>query len=120
MVGVAVGWIAYIFAGLFSSTSGSQTVWLPPPVVQRARPTQAAPAPIWGPGDTTAKAPDRNTDSSTSPARAVASNSDGPPLTASSPARDPSEFWGDAPYGVAPDYSIPPLTPVNPLVGPDF
>ena len=118
MVGVAVGWIAYVFAGLFSSPSDSQTIWLPPPVVQRVLPAEAAPAPIWGPGDIAAMGSNRDTDSGQG--RATAFSSDGSSLTASAPAPDPTANWGDGPYAVAPEFTVPPITPVHPVLGPDF
>jgi len=110
-VSVAVGWIASISAGLSSPPSDPQTLWLPPPVVQRALPADSEPAPTWGPGATGAQGSNRNTDSQS---RAAASSA------ASAPATDPTSVWGDAPYVVAPTGPVPPITPVHPLLGPDF
>ncbi len=110
MVGVAIGWIAYVFSGLLSSPSDSQTIWQPSAAEALALPAEAAPTPTWGPGDTAANGSHR------SQGRAAASNSDASPLTASAPPPDPTPDWG----GVPPGARIPPITPVHPLLGPDF
>ena len=110
MVGVAVGWIAFIFTGLLSAPSDSQTIWLPPPVVQRGLPAEADSAPTWGPGNIEAQGSNQNTETQ-SPAAGSAP---------SAPAPDPMAAWGDAPYVVAPYGAVPSITPVNPLLGPDF
>ena len=115
MVAVALGWIVYMFAGLFSSPTDSQTIWSPPSVVQGALPAEAEPTPTWGPGNRATGGFNRNT----GPGRAAAPNSEGS-LMESAPAPDPMSVWGDAPYAVAPTVPVPSITPVHPLLGPDF
>ncbi len=115
MVAVALGWIVYMFAGLFSSPSDSQTLWSPPRVVvQRALPATSA----WGQANRTSAGPNQNT--SSRPSRITASNSEGS-LTESAPPPDPDILWGDgAPYAVAPEGRVAPLSPIHPALGPDF
>ena len=115
MVGVALGWIVYMFAGLFSSPTDSQTIWSPTPVIQRALPAKVEPTPTWGPENRVT----RESNQATGPGRTAASNSGGS-LTEAAPPPDPTTLWGDAPYVVAPEGKVPPITPVHPLLGPDF
>ena len=120
MVGVAAGWVAYVFAGLFSSQADSQAIWLPPAAVQQTPlSTEATSAPIWGPRTTEAKTSDRDTDSRQG--RATASRLKGPLLRSPAPSPPRStRVLGDAPYLEAPEVPIPPLSPLPPGLGPDF
>ena len=133
MVAVALGWIVYMFAGLLSSSpSDSQTMWSPPRVVpQRALPS----TPAWGQANRTSAGPNQDTstwgqanrtsaepnqDTSSRPSRITASNSEGS-LTESAPPLDLDMLWGDgAPYAVAPEGRVDPISPVHPVLGPDF
>lgn len=119
MVAVALGWIVYMFAGLFSSPTDSQTLWSPPRVVvQRALPIEASSAPAWGQATRASDGP--NQDTASRPSRITASRSEGS-LTESAPTPDPELLWGDgAPYAVAPEGRVDPISPIHPALGPDF
>ena len=119
MVAVALGWIVYMFAGLFSSPTDSQTLWSPPRVVvQRALPVQATSAPAWGPAHSSTDG--FNRDTASRPSRVAVSNSESSP-TESAPPPDPELLWGDgAPYAVAPEGRVDPISPVHHALGPDF
>ena len=123
MVGVAAGWVVYTFAGSLFSPAGSQTVILPAVNVQPAPlSTAVGPVPVWGSGDNTANPPDPPIDRASRPSRvSAASRSDRSPRVPSvPPERDPTAVWGDAPYVVAPEVPIPPMSTLPPGVGPDF
>jgi len=104
MVGIAAGWVAYTFAGTFSSPADSQASLLLPAVVQPApSPTEVVPAPIWGAETPTAKASPQPT----------ASRQNRAPRSESRP--DPRADWV-----VAPEIAIPSMQTHPPGVGPDF
>lgn len=123
MVGVAAGWVIYTFGSSFSPTADAQrdilqTVSAPSAPLDAA----TAPVPVWGSGDNAANPPDSAPDRISRPSRASAtSRSDRPTQTPSTPQeRDPTSVWGDAPYVVAPEVPIPPLSTLPPGVGPEF
>jgi len=117
MVGVAAGWVAYIFAGSLFSPAGSQASLLPAEIVQPAPlPTEVAPVPVWGSGDNTATASNPTRDRASRPSSAASRSNRRP---SAPPERDLS-VWGDAPYVFAPEVPIPPLSTLPPGVGPDF
>lgn len=121
MVGVAAGWVAYTFAGSFSSPAGSQASLLPAEIVQPAPlPMQAVPVPVWGSGDSTASPSNPALDRAARPSRAssAASRSDRPPPAPQE--RGPARFRDGAPHVFAPEVPIPPLSTLPPGVGPDF
>ena len=116
MVGVAMGWIAFIFAGLFSPPSDSRTLWSPPAVVQRTLPAKVEPPPTWSTGNRATRESNR----ATGPVRTTAPNSGGS-LKESALPPDLDTLWGDgAPYAVAPEGKVDPISPVHPALGPDF
>ena len=119
MVAVAAGWVAYTFAGSLSSPAESQASLLPAAVVQQAPlPTEVAPVPVWGSADNTAQPPNARVNRAARPSRApAASPSDRRPSTP--PERD-LMVWEDAPYVVAPEVPIDPLSTLPPGLGPDF
>ncbi len=108
MVGIAALWVASVFAGLLSSPSESQAIWLPPPVVQRPLPAELAPAPTWGPGAGAANGSKRSTNS-----RQLGAASSSAAQTPSTPATEMFFIEGA-------EVPIPSLTPLPPGVGPDF
>jgi hypothetical protein len=102
MVGIAAGWVAYSLAGSLFSPTGSQASSLPPEIVPPAPlPAQTAPVPI-------RESEDRTTARSNRPPR----------KPSALPERDP--VWGEAPFGVAPEVPVDPLSTLPPGVGPDF
>ena len=104
MVGIAAGWVAYTFAGTFSSPAESQVSLIPPTVVQQAPlPTEEPHVPIWGAETPTAKASPQPT----------ASRQNRAPRSQSRP--DPRADWV-----VAPEVAIPSMQTFPPGVGPDF
>ena len=123
MVGVAAGWVAYTFAGSFSSPADSAVSLLPPTVVQQApSPTELAPVFVWGNGTNNANPSNPTLDrAARTPRPSAASLSNQPARTPSAPPqRDPTAVWEDAPYVVAPEIPIDPLSTLPPGVGPDF
>ncbi len=118
MVGVAAGWVVYTFAGSLSSPADSQTSILPSAIVVPAPPpTGMAPVPVWGSGNNTVPPSNPARDRASRPSSA-ASRSDRRP--SAPPERDPTAVRGDAPYVVAPEVPIDPLSTLPPGVGPDF
>ena len=108
MVGISALWVASVSAGLISSSSESQAIWLPPPVVERPLPAGLASVPTWGPGDRAANGPNRSANSRQLGAA--------PSSAAQTPSTPRSEMF----FIEGPEVPIPPLTPLPPGVGPDF
>ena len=104
MVCAAVGWVAYAFAGSFSTPDHSEASLLSPAIVQQApSPAEAAPVPIWGAETPTAK----TSDQTTAPRQGRAPRSMSTPV--------PRADWV-----VAPEVAIPSMQTFPPGVGPDF
>ena len=121
MVGVAAGWVAYTFAGSLFSPTDSQ-VSLFPPAMERAvpLPQKVAPIPVLGSGNNNTTPSNPTLDrTSRAPRPSAASRPNRPARRPSTtPERDP--VWGNAPFGVAPEGPIDPLSTLPPGVGPDF
>ena len=104
MVVIAAGWVAYTFAGTFSSPADSQVSLPPPAVVQQAPlPTEEPPVPIRRAETPTAQ-PSNQT---------AAPRQNRAPRSISRP--DPRADWV-----VAPEVGIPSMQTFPPGVGPDF
>ncbi len=108
MVGIAALWVASVFAGLLSSPSESQAIWLPPPVVERPLPAELASVPSWGPGEGATNESNHNT----------ASRQLG--AAPSSAAQTPSTSRPEMFFIEGPEVPIPALSTLPPGVGPDF
>jgi len=119
MVGIAAGWVAYTFAGSLFSPADSQASLLPAEIVQPAPlPTEMAPVPVLGSGDTASSNPtlDRT---ARAPRPSAASPSNRPARTPSARPKS-NQAWDDAPHVVAPEVLTDTLSTLPPGVGPDF